>query len=205
MNEEEQIILDIRVNYDDAISKISEYRSKIDDLTKAKKSLEEENAKLNKENEAEAAQWMENQKQIEAINAEMQKEKNTVRELAKEVQNGLKQDKEKEGSLRGLRAELSNVTKEYDALSRTEREGAKGKEYADKINRITTELKEAEAATQRYYRNVGNYENAITNALGANSKWFSSLQAIAGGMQGGYKNAVTVANRSSIQVAFRCH
>lgn len=196
MNEEEQIILDIRVNYDDAISKISEYRSKIDDLTEAKKELEAENAKLDKSNEAEAAQWMENQKQIEAINAEMQQEKNTVRELAKEVQNGLKQDKEKEGSLRGLRAELSNVTKEYDALSRTEREGAKGKEYADKINRITTELKEAEAATQRYYRNVGNYENAITNALGANSKWFASLQAIAGGMQGGFKNAVTVAGQA---------
>lgn len=196
MNEEEQIILDIRVNYDDAISKISEYRSKIDDLTEAKKELEAENAKLDKSNEAEAAQWMENQKQIEAINAEMQQEKNTVRELAKEVQNGLKQDKEKEGSLRGLRAELSNVTKEYDALSRTEREGAKGKEYADKINRITTELKEAEAATQRYYRNVGNYENAITNALGANSKWFTSLQAIAGGMQGGFKNAVTVAGQA---------
>lgn len=196
MNEEEQIILDIRVNYDDAIAKIAEYCSKIDDLTEAKKELEAENAKLDKSNEAEAAQWMENQKQIEAINAEMQQEKNTVRELAKEVQNGLKQDKEKEGSLRGLRAELSNVTKEYDALSRTEREGAKGKEYADKINRITTELKEAEAATQRYYRNVGNYENAITNALGANSKWFSSLQAIAGGMQGGFKNAVTVAGQA---------
>lgn len=196
MNEENQIILDIQVNYDQAITQISEFRSKIEDLTKAKQALEAENKLLDKSDEEEAAQWMENQKQIEALNAELKQEKDTVRELAKEVQNGLKQDKEKEGSLRGLRAELSNTTKEFDALSRTEREGAKGRELADKINNITTELKEAEAATQRYYRNVGNYENAIQNALGANSKWFSSLQAISGGMQGGFKNAVTGATQA---------
>ena len=196
MNEENQIILDIQVNYDQAITQISEFRSKIEDLTKAKQALEAENKLLDKSDEEEAAQWMENQKQIEALNAELKQEKDTVRELAKEVQNGLKQDKEKEGSLRGLRAELSNTTKEFDALSRTEREGAKGRELADKINNITTELKEAEAATQRYYRNVGNYENAIQNALGANSKWFTSLQAISGGMQGGFKNAVTGATQA---------
>jgi len=196
MNEEDQIILDIQVNYEQAITGIADFRSKIDDLTEAKKRLEEENKLLDKSDEEEAAQWMENQKQIEALNAELKREKDTVRELAKEVQNGLKQDKEKEGSLRGLRAELSNTTKEFDALSRTEREGAKGRELADKINNITTELKEAEAATQRYYRNVGNYENAIQNALGANSKWFTSLQAISGGMQGGFKNAVTGATQA---------
>ena len=196
MNEENQIILDIQVNYDQAITQISEFRSKIEDLTKAKQALEAENKLLDKSDEEEAAQWMENQKQIEALNAELKQEKDTVRELAKEVQNGLKQDKEKEGSLRGLRAELSNTTKQFDALSRTEREGAKGRELADKINNITTELKEAEAATQRYYRNVGNYENAIQNALGANSKWFTSLQAISGGMQGGFKNAVTGATQA---------
>lgn len=196
MNEENQIILDIQVNYEQAIAGIADFRSKIDDLTEAKKRLEAENKLLDKSDEEEAAQWMENQKQIEALNAELKREKDTVRELAKEVQNGLKQDKEKEGSLRGLRAELSNTTKEFDALSRTEREGAKGRELADKINNITTELKEAEAATQRYYRNVGNYENAIQNALGANSKWFTSLQAISGGMQGGFKNAVTGATQA---------
>lgn len=196
MNEENQIILDIQVNYEQAIMGIADFRSKIDDLTEAKKRLEAENKLLDKSDEEEAAQWMENQKQIEALNAELKREKDTVRELAKEVQNGLKQDKEKEGSLRGLRAELSNTTKEFDALSRTEREGAKGRELADKINNITTELKEAEAATQRYYRNVGNYQNAIQDALGANSKWFTSLQAISGGMQGGFKNAVTGATQA---------
>lgn len=197
MNEnEEQIILDIKVNYDDAITKIADYRVKIDGLTEAKKSLEKENEKLAKSEGDDSAQIMENQKQIEAINAQLKQEKDAVRELSKEVQNGLKQDKEKEGSLRGLRAELSNTTKEYDALSRAEREGAKGKELASKINNITTELKEAEAATQRYYRNVGNYENAIQNALGANSKWFQGLQALSGGMQGGFKNAVTGATQA---------
>ena len=43
---------------------------------------------------------------------------------------------------------------------------------------------------------MGNYKNAIQNALGANSKWFTSLQAISGGMQGGFKNAVTGATQA---------
>lgn len=194
--DEEQIILDIKVNYEEAITQIANYRTKIDELVAAKKSLERENEDLKKSEGDNSTQMMENQKQIEAINAQLKQEKDSVRELSKEVQNGLKQDKEKEGSLRGLRAELSNTTKEYDALSRAEREGAKGKELADKINNITTELKNAEAATQRYYRNVGNYENAIQNALGANSKWYQGLQAISSGMQGGFKNAVTGATQA---------
>ncbi len=193
---EEQIILDIKVNYEDAITQIANYRTKIDELTASKKNLEKENENLKKSEGDNSAQMMENQKQIEAINAELKQEKDAVRELSKEVQNGLKQDKEKEGSLRGLRAELSNTTKEYDALSRAEREGAKGKELADKINNITTELKNAEAATQRYYRNVGNYENAIQNALGANSRWYQGLQALSNGMSGGFKNAVTGATQA---------
>lgn len=43
---EEQIILDIKVNYEDAITQIANYRAKIDELTGAKKKLETENKEL---------------------------------------------------------------------------------------------------------------------------------------------------------------
>lgn len=193
---EEQIILDIKVNYEDAITQIANYRTKIDELTAAKKNLEKENENLKKSEGDNSAQMMENQKQIESLTAEINEQKGSMRELSREATNLIRQDKEREGSMKALRAELSVLTREFDNLSRTEREGAKGVEYANKINAITKELKEAEAATQRYYRNVGNYENAIQNALGANSKWFTSLQAISGGMQGGFKNAVVGATQA---------
>ena len=84
---EEQIILDIKVNYEDAITQIATYRTKIDELTASKKNLEKENENLKKSEGDNSAQMMENQKQIEAINAELKQEKDAVRELSKEVQN----------------------------------------------------------------------------------------------------------------------
>ena len=50
-------------------------------------------------------------------------------------------------------------------MSRTEREGAKGKELQDHINAVTNELNEAEQKTQRFYRNVGRYEDSVKDAL----------------------------------------
>ena len=67
--------------------------------------------------------------------------------------------------MKSLRAELSNSTKAYDEMSRTEREGAKGKELQDHINAVTNELNEAEQKTQRFYRNVGRYEDSVKDAL----------------------------------------
>lgn len=102
-----------------------------------------------------------------------------IASLSKTVQNQLKIDRENIGSMAQMRAALSNLTKEYDALSAEEREAAKGRELKDKINAVTDALKENEEATQRYYRNVGNYENAIKNSLGLNNKFGQTLKNVA--------------------------
>ena len=95
----------------------------------------------------------------------MAEAKDGIRVLEKEARNNLKTQQENEGSLKSLRAELSNSTKAYDEMSRTEREGAKGKELQDHINAVTNELNEAEQKTQRFYRNVGRYEDSVKDAL----------------------------------------
>ena len=41
--------------------------------------------------------------------------------------------------------------------------------------------------------NVGNYENAINSAIGVNSKWFNSLQMLAGLFQGGLTSGIKTA------------
>lgn len=166
MNEEEKIILDIKVNYEDAITQIANCRTKIDELTAAKKNLERENENLKKSEGDNSTQMMENQKQIEAINARLKQEKDAVRELSKEVQNNLKQRKEEAGSLRALRAELSNLTKQYDELGAEARELDLKKSLEDggiaaQIVDVTNKIKEAEEATLRFYRNVGNYEGSV--------------------------------------------
>lgn len=98
------------------------------------------------------------------------------RVLQKEVQNELTMEKEQQGSIRQLRIELGNLTKQYDKLSREERlAGAEGKRLSAEINKVTAEIKAAEYETQRYQRNVGNYQNAILNAIGANGRFGQSI------------------------------
>lgn len=169
-NNVEERILDIKVRYDDAIRKIAEYRSQLDVLTKRERTLKEDL----KEGRISREKY---NLQLSETKIEAQQYNDAIRVLNKQIQNQLRTEREQEGSLSALRAELSNLTAAYDRLSRTEREGAKGKELQDKINAITDELKGAEEETQRFYRNVGNYKNAILQATEAQVPFVSTLRS----------------------------
>ena len=118
--------------------------------------------------------------------AERKQYSEAIRVVSKQIQNERKQQTELEGSLKSLRAELSNLTAEYDSLSRAERNAARGKELEEKINAITDELKGAEEETQRFYRNVGNYEESIKNAIGLNNDFANSIMEIAQNSKGNF-------------------
>lgn len=151
---EEQKILDIKVRYEDALYGIIRYKEKIDEL---KASINE----LKQQEKDGTITRNEYKVQTEAINVQMTQYKDTMRVLRKEMQNNLRQEQFQEGSLKQLRAELSNTTKAYDELSRAERNSAKGKELQNHIKEITRELKLAEEGTDRFHRNVGNYYNSM--------------------------------------------
>lgn len=178
MKSEEERILHIRVKYEDAINSIAKYKESIDALKNAEKELGQQ-VKDGTITEKEY------KTQVAAIGEQVKQYKENIRVLSKEIQNNLKQEKLQEGSLRSLRAELSNATKEYDSLSRAERNGAKGKELKNHINEITTELKKAEEETQRFYRNVGNYKQSILDAIAGTNGFAKSLLSLAGGSGGG--------------------
>lgn len=179
------MILNIRVNYDDAIRGIAKYKAKVAELKEAQKRL------LNDYVEGRITQD-EYATSLAAVNEQSKAYQGTIRELSREVQNNIKTEREQNGSLRALRAELANATKEYDALSRTERTAAKGENLKKHINDITNELKVAEAATQRFQRSVGSYEDSIKSALGVNTKFGSSIMGLADngkGLQGVFVGA----------------
>lgn len=157
-NNEDERILSIKVKYQDAINGILEYQNKLQALKKEQEKWKNEVVDGTKNfNEYNAA--------MADIKIQMAEAKDGIRVLEKEARNNLKTQQENEGSLKSLRAELSNSTKAYDEMSRTEREGAKGKELQDHINAVTNELNEAEQKTQRFYRNVGRYEDSVKDAL----------------------------------------
>lgn len=157
VSEDKQQILDIKVKYEDAIYGIIRYKEKIDQLKASIKDLQQqEKDKTITTNEMKV--------QTEAINATIKEYQYNVRTLQKEIQNNVRTENEQEGSLKQLRAQLSNATKKYDEMAKAEREGAKGQALAQHINEITDKLKLAEEETQRYYRNVGNYYNSMMQA-----------------------------------------
>lgn len=189
MSTEEEKILNIKVKYEDAIYGILRYKEKLQELSETENKLKDDfkNGKITYDEYATT---------ITAIGEQVKDYKGTVRELSKEVQNNIKTEKEQEGSLRSLRAELSNATKAYDSLSEAERKGAKGQELKKHINEITDKLKEAEAETQRFYRNVGNYEESIKSALGVNNNFANSIMQMASngkGLAGVFDGAITSA------------
>ena len=185
---EEEHILNIKVSYDKAVEGIRAYRAEIEALKQREKALSEE-----LENGTVTRQ--EYDKEVEIGKVAQKNYRDEIRTLQKEIQNNIRQQQQQEGSLKQLRAELSNATKAYDEMSRSEREGAKGKELQEHIKAITKELKGAEEETDRFYRNVGNYRNSIVEAITGNNQFASSLANLmqeGGGTLGGmFQTAIT--------------
>lgn len=178
MREKEILIgVKIQVNNEKAIRKIVESQKQIDELKKKQTELTE----AFKEG---AISEEEYRKGMEEYRTQIEQSAFKLRALRKEIQNNLRIEEEQKGSLKQLRAALSNLTAEYDRLSQAEREATKGKRLEDKINGVTKALKGAEEETGRYYRNVGNYDNAIKEAIGLNSDFAKTLFEIAEGGTG---------------------
>lgn len=157
VSEDKQQILDIKVKYEDAIYGIIRYKEKIDQLKQSIKDLkQQEKDKTITTNEMKV--------QTEAINATIKEYQYNVRALQKEIQNNVRTENEQEGSLKQLRAQLSNATKAYDEMSRAERDSSKGQEMQEHIQDLIEELKEAEEATGRFQRSVGSYYDSMIKA-----------------------------------------
>lgn len=96
-------------------------------------------------------------KQYAGLKAQLKVTADEMRGFAKEQENIIKVQQASDGSLTQLRRQLSLLTTQYDNLSRDLRSGATGKELIVQIQAVTKELNEAEQASGRFYRNVGNY------------------------------------------------
>lgn len=163
-------ILEVVVDNNKAVAAISHYNKLIED----QKKLQAELAQKFKDGEITQEAY---RKATIKINEENKAYARLAREVSKELQNNIKMEQEQAGSLRALRAELSNVTKEYDSLSEADRRSAEGLKLKARIDEITTTLKNSEQETGRFYRNVGNYANGFVEA-------FTRMGGSAAGIQG---------------------
>lgn len=175
---EKEIIIGVKVqtNTEAAIKQIMELNTQIE----REKNLQKEYNQWLKEG---TVSWEEYNREMELSKQHVTEYSTNIRALRKEIQNNIKVESDLRGSLVQLRAALSNLTAEYDNLSKAERDSAKGKELQEKINAVTKELKGAEEATGRFNRNVGNYENAIKSVFG-NNQLVAGIQAVRNGIIG---------------------
>lgn len=164
-----QKTLDIKVNYNDALTGIAKYRMELDRAKAEAKLMTEalkNHAKQLNEGKITEEQYtkavLETQKQLAANKQEQNQLSDAIRTSEKVIKNQITQQNLADDSIKALRAQLSNLTKEYDELSAAERNNAEvGGKLLASINEVTDEIKKAEEATQRYYRNVGNYKSAL--------------------------------------------
>lgn len=152
---EKKLMFSVEVLAEQAIQTLVAYKEEISTISGK---IEE----LRQKQKLEGADVKELEKQIARLNEVQKAYSREIRQASKEMQNNLKINALAEGSLAGLRAELSNLTAQYDNLSRADRESDIGKGLMENINKVTTEIKSAEMATQRFYRNVGNYPNQLS-------------------------------------------
>lgn len=140
-------IYDVKVNAGDAIKALVDLNAKSQELKKAQKELD-----LSTQEGAEA--YYSYEAQIRDVSSQMS-------QYRKEIQNDIKAQRENEGSLKSLRAQLSNLNSAYDELSEADRTGKIGQEMQKQILKVTNTLKKAEGETGRFQRNVGDYANSI--------------------------------------------
>lgn len=104
-------------------------------------------------------------RQVQQLAAQRLVEEEAVRKTIKAQKDQIIQSKAEEGSITALRKQIILLTKDYDDLGRTRRNGDAGKALLAQIANVQKELTAAEQASGRFQRNVGNYASAW-NGLG---------------------------------------
>lgn len=186
-----QAILDIVVDNGKAIESITDYQEQINACKESVAALKAEQKEYDKqveegtmtEEEATAAK----RKASEEINRQQQTMKalgKQMSDVSYQLQKNVQQMAENEGSLKSLRGQLSQLNAQFDSLSREDRIGKMGNNLQQQIQKVSTEIMEAEEATNRFQRNVGNYQ-AQWKSLGEGTDAFGKgLKFATGGIEG---------------------
>ena len=98
-----------------------------------------------------------------------------------------------EGSYAHLSAQYALNKIQLNQLTEAERQNLPyAKKLEEETKAIYERMKKLQEATGKYSLDVGNYENAITRAIGANTQWYNGMMQVStlfeGGLSAGLKN-----------------
>lgn len=184
-----KVIVSLAVDSKDAIKRIVEAKNEIDNLKQANKELEQQGKKN-------TAEYVSNQEAIKSLNA-------VIRANSKEVQSQIDQYKNEAGSVSQLRAQLKDLTAQYNSLSEADRSSQAGQQLLETLKNTNDKLIEAETAWGNYTRLVGTYEKAIGSispTAGKAASVFNQLSAGTGKLTVALKAAGTGVKTLGVQM-----
>lgn len=180
--------INIRVEYKDLIKGMSESAKRIDTLndriSELKSGLKELRAERKAgtiDEEAYNERVAQTTQELAANRAEVKALQSAMRTYSREIQDNIKEEKNLEGAVNGLRASIRNLTAEYNALSAADRAGAIGNGLAERISKIQTQVSAAEQRLGNFRSNVGNYQSAFNGLNVAVSQIVRELPSAAMG------------------------
>lgn len=181
-----QVLIDIKVDYEDAIYGVQRFKDQIERLRTEEKALRKEAAELEaaekKDYEAIERNSLARTKNEEAI----KRAKTQMREMSREVQSTLKVENDTGKTIDLLNASYNQLSATYtqmklriNQMSAAQREA--NREYIESSKQVYDRMKQLQEETGKHQLNVGNYENAILSAVGANNQFARSLIAVGSG------------------------
>ena len=151
-------IINIRVKYSDLIKGMSESAKRIDtlndrisELKSGLKGLKAARKAGTIDEEAYNEQVAQTTQELVANREEVKALQSAMRLYSREIQDNIKEEKNLEGSVNGLRKSVRDLTAQYNALSAADREGSVGNGIAERISKMQGNFRS----------NVGNYQSAF--------------------------------------------
>ena len=101
------------------------------------------------------------------------------------------------GSYNDLSAQYRLNKIAINNLTKAQREHSPAaKKLIEETRQIYEEMNKMQQETGKFSLNVGNYTNAINDAIGVNSKWFKTLQQLGGLFAGGFTSGIKTAGEA---------
>lgn len=161
-------IINIRVKYSDLIKGMSESAKRIDtlndrisELKSGLKGLKAARKAGTIDEEAYNEQVAQTTQELVANREEVKALQSAMRLYSREIQDNIKEEKNLEGSVNGLRKSIRDLTAQYNALSAADREGSAGNGIAERISKMQAQVSAAEQRLGNFRSNVGNYQSAF--------------------------------------------
>jgi hypothetical protein len=154
----EQVLLDIMVNDEDAIKNIVRLKNANEEL---KASLKD----IKKEVEAKTKTEEDLAKATVQATAQMKANNDAIRENGKEIKANNQNVASASDSINGMRARVADLTKAFNSLSAEARDSDVGKAISDELKQLNEGVNAANKSVSNFKDNVGNYKNSILEAV----------------------------------------